>query len=429
MKKLLSSLIVILIVLLILWAILGWYLGSKAEQQLTTLLQQSTQLAGKRFFRTELLSYQKTPSGAKARLEISSDYPELTERMGDFELEVKLLNGPMFFTHSGVSVGSSRWILKIVDVASNVTGEVELKEYKGIFPNGLPSAVVRVDFEKKAHYVAKLGTSFAEALITGVFDLETQDNRGAISLNDFVLGSLPNLISADNAHISYQHQKGITTRYKPGTASLQTTSLQIQHKQLLKPLVLDVKMNSNISLEDNALKGYLKADIHNLNTEGGAAWFSVEKANISLQFDRFPADALIAFSEANDDLDNLHQQAQWALEELGEVPEGQDQIWRLYDRIDESMNMLPKVLAGQMSDEGLIQLKATTYFKGLTSRLDGKIKLESDNPKVSSWLSLLDGEAQVELDKYLFEEVQKLLPIEDPKFKLFLKDNKVLMAR
>ncbi len=421
--------------MLILWAVAGWYFGSKAEKEFRVLLEASPQLAGKRFFRAELLSYQKTPSGAKARLGISSDYPVLIERMGDLELQVKLLNGPVFFTRSGVSVGSSRWVLKIVDVASNVIdgveGEEELKEYEDIFPNGLPSAVVRVDFEQKAHYVAKFGTSFAESLVTGIFDLETQDNRGAITLKNLVLGVLPNTLIADNVQINYQHQKAITKRYKPGTVSLQVSSLKIKHQKLSAPLVLDVKMNSNISLNENALSGYLKSELRNMNISANTDGLPIETAELSVRFNDLPADAFMAFSEAKDDLDNLHQQAQWALEELGEVPEGQDQIWLLYDRIEESSNAFSNILADQIQpgDEPLIKLKATTHYKNTSSHLDGNIKLESDHPKLSSWLSLLAGEAQVELDEALLERVKTLLPITKPKFRLLLKDNKVLMIK
>jgi hypothetical protein len=244
------------------------------------------------------------------------------------------------------------------------------------------------------------------------------------------LGERPNVISANNIQISYQHHKAITTRYKPGTASLQIKSLHIQYKQLLKPIVLDVKVNSNISLNENALSGFIKSDVHNVNTAASDD-FPIETAELSLFFKGLPADAFIAYSEANDDLDNLHQQAQWALEELGEVPEGQDQIWSLYDRIEESSNRLPKILAEQMHGDNkpLVQIKAVTHYQKSSSHLEGNINLNSENPKISSWLSLLEGEAQVELDDALFEMVQTLLPITKPKFQLLLKDNKVLMIK
>jgi hypothetical protein len=424
MKKLLSAIIIIFIILLMLWAVVGWYFGSKTEQEFKGFLEESSQLAGKRLFRAELVSYKRTASGARASLDISSDYPLLNERLGELKLNVKLLNGPVFITHSGVSAGSSRWVLQVVD------GSDAVKEYEELFPNSLPSAVVRVDFEEKAHYVAKLETSFARSLITGIFDLETQDNRGAIALKDFVLGERPNVISANNIQISYQHHKAITTRYKPGTASLQIKSLRIQYKQLLKSLVLDVKVNSNISLNENALSGFIKSDVRNVNTAASDD-FPIETAELSLFFKGLPADAFIAYSEANDDLDNLHQQAQWALEELGEVPEGQDQIWSLYDRIEESSNRLPKILAEQMHGDNkpLVQIKAVTHYQKSSSHLEGNINLNSENPKISSWLSLLEGEAQVELDDALFEMVQTLLPITKPKFQLLLKDNKVLMIK
>ncbi|MCF6205250.1 MAG: YdgA family protein [Methylococcaceae bacterium] len=429
MKKLLSSFTIILIILLILWAVLSGYYATKTEQEFKSLLKRSSQLVGKRLFRVELLSYKKTVSGAKAKLSIGSDYPALSERMGELEMNVKLLNGPFFITPSGVSIGSSHWVLQVVDGGSGVIDGVGDKIYKheDFFPRGLPSATVRVDFERKAHYVVKGETDIAQSLITGVFDLITEDNRGAITMNKFNFGVLPNMVSADVINISYQHQKAITTRYKPGTASLQATSLKISHKALAESLVLDVKMNSDLYLDENILNGFLKTAVRNV----GVKQFPIEKAEMSLLFKGLPADAFITFSEANDELDNLHQQAQWALEELGEVPEGQDQIWSLYDRIEESSKIFPKLLAGQLSANGenLIQLKATTYYKNMSSHLTGNIKLESENVKISSWLSLLNGEAQVELDQFLFEFIETILPITTPKFKLFLKKNKVLMLK
>lgn len=415
--------------MLVLWAVVVSYYGTKTEQEFKTLLQQRSQLIGKRLFRVELLSYKKTVSGAKAKLSISSDYPALSERMGELQMNVRLLNGPLFITRSGVSIGSSHWTLQVVDGGSEVTDGVgdNIPKHEVFFPRGLPSATVKVDFERKAHYVVKGETDFAQSLITGVFDLRTQNNRGAITMTKFNFGTLPNMVSADVVNISYQHQKAITTRYKPGTASLQATPLKINYEALEEPLVLDVKMNSDLSLDENALNGFLKADIRQVRVKQ----FPIENAEISLSFKGLPADTFVTFSEANDELDNLHQQAQWALEELGEVPEGQDQIWSLYDRIEESSKTFPKLLAGQLSANGenLIQLKAITYYKNMSSHLKGNIKLESKNVKLSSWLSLLDGEAQVELDQFLFEFIEKILPITRPKFKLFLKENKLLMIK
>ncbi len=442
MKKLLSSLIIILTVLLMLWAVAGWYFGKKAEQEFKVFLQKNSQLVGRRLLHTELLSYKKTPSGALAKLGIHSDYPVLTGPLDDLILKVTLLNGPFFITRSGVSFGSSRWVLGLESKSGLALTDS--------FPHGVPSATIRVDFDQKAHYVARLKNTFADTLMTGIFDLKTQDNRGAITLKNVVLGASPNIVSADNVNISYQHQKAITAQYKPGTAALQVSALKIQHEKLSTPLVLSVKANSNISSKfllntsdnnasqnEHALSGFITSKIRTVS--GGD--FPVETVSISLHFNGLPEAAFIAFSEAGDELDNLHQQAQWVLEELGEVPEGQDQIWQLYDRIEQSSAAFSKKMAKQIQAGGepFMQVKASTlnFSKGsdedekdgggASSSLKGDIKLSNKNLKLGSWLSLLDGEAQVALDKKLFEVVRAFIPINKSNFTLLLKDNKVLL--
>ncbi len=429
MKKFLSTLTIILIIFLALWMVLASYYGGKTEQEFKAFLQQSSQLVGKRLFRVELLSYKRTVSGAKAKLSISSDYPALSERMGELVANVKQLNGPFFITPSGVSIGSSHWALQVVDGGSGVIDGVgdEVYKHEDFFSRGLPSATVRVNFDGKAHYVIKGETDFFQSLITGVFDLATQNNRGEITVNKFSFGTLPNMISADIVNISFQHQKAITARYKPGTASLQVRALKINYENLPEPLILNVKMNSNLSLNKNSLNSFLKTDLKNIGVNN----LPIERVELSLLFHGLAADTFVAFSEANEELDNLHQQVQWVLEELGEVPEGQDQLWLLYDRIEESSKIFPKLLAGNLTANGenLIKFKATTYYKNTSSHLKGKIKLESKNVKLNSWLSLLNGEAEVKLDQYLYQFIKKKLPITDPKFKLFLTDNQILMMK
>jgi len=414
MKKLISSFVIVIALLIIFWGLAGWYLGEKAEREFKAYLQHDSQLVGKKLFRAELLSYKKNLKGANAKLLISSDYPLLSERLNDFELDVKLLNGPVFITKSGIDVGSSHWVLHLAE-------SEKLSEF---FPENFPAATVRVDFEKKAHYQSVVQTEFGKSLITGIFDLKTEDNRGAVTLSNFNYGVSPNMISADGFKFSYQHQKAITTNYKPGTAAVQITDLKISHKKLSQPLLVDLKANSNISLKSNNLSGFIKADINNKNTNS----YPFETAKISLLFNGLSADGFIAYNEANAELENLKQQAEWVLEESGEFPEGQDQIWELYDRIEKSTEKLPQTLVA-LGKNSSMQIKATTNYEGEASYLDGSIKLEASNPDITSWLALLDGEAKVKLDKGLYAKLKKLLPLNKPDFILQLKRNKVLMLR
>lgn len=421
MKKLLSSLFILAALLITVWGLAGWFLGEKAEQEFKAYLQQSAQLVGKKLFRAELLHYKKNLIGAKARLLISSDFPLLSERIGEFELDVKLLNGPVFFTKSGISVGSSHWVLSI---AKNPLAEGETETLKEFSPDGFPTAIIRVDFEKKAHYQSELQTAFSNALITGIFDLETEDNRGAVTLNAFNYAVPPNGISAGAITFSYQHQKAITTNYKPGTASLKISDLQINHKKLPKPLLVSLKANSNISFNDESLNGFIKAVISNKSADN----YPFDTAEISLLFNGLSSNGFIAFNEANAELENLKQQVEWVLEEAGELPEGQDQIWALYDRIEQLTKKLPKTLAA-LGDNSQLQIKIASDYQGAKSYLNGKIKLTTDNPTITSWLALLDGEAKVKLDNSLYGMLKQLLPLKSRDFTLQLKRNKVLMLQ
>lgn len=443
-KKLLSSAVMLIVVLLILWALAGWYFGATAEQSFKSYLQENTQIAGEKLLRAELLDYRKTLMGAKASLRVSSDMPFVSERMGEFNVNVKLLNGPLFISKSGFSIGSSRWVLQIDE--SSLTEE-ELENLKSFFPSSLPNATVKVDFEQQAHYSIKSKTSIADAVITGVFNLDTHNNRGAISLDNFQVEFSPNQfiekISAKKVNISYQHQKAITAAYKPGTTSVQIPSLRLKFKRLNGAFDLKTNIKSNISSKDSYLNGFIKADIKQNKSNN----FPVDSAKLSVLFKGISADGFVAFSETRADFDNLKEQAGWVLEENGEFPEGQDQIWTLYDRIETASKQLPKILLKKMlNDDSLLQFKAETQTQAGPSTLNGQLKIisqEQENQSQSdstvtkmiksgggvfhSLLSLLDGEAKVELDDSLFAMISKNSAIKKQTFTLTFKDNKLLM--
>lgn len=417
MKKLLSSLVVLVALVFILWAAAALYLGSKSEQEFKSYLQKNAQVVGKKLFRAELLTYKKTLTGANATLLVSSDFPVISERVGDFEINAKLYNGPIFIRKSGVKFGSSRWLLSFPD---NPNINQKLKEF---FPISLPIGVVRIDFEKKAHYWTKAKTSIAEAVITGNYDLQTENNRGAIALNDFRYGIVPSAISAESMNISYQHQKAITANYKPGTASAQIANLKMNHKRLAKALLIDLKVNSNISYTDDELSGFIKADIS--NKQRGS--YPFESAKISLLFNGLSSDGFVAYNEANAELENLNQQVDWVLEELGEVPEGQDQIWELQDRIKQATKALPQKLA-DLAEGSAVQVNISSQYKDEESQLKGQLNLEaSESSTTKAWLSLLGGKAKVKLAESLHAVLKQKLPLEKSNFTLQLKQKKLLM--
>jgi len=421
MKKLLSSIIVLTALVFILWATAALYLGSKAEQEFKSYLQKSSQVVGKKLFRAELLNYEKTLTGANATLLVSSDFPEISERIGDFELNAKLYNGPLFIRKSGVKFGSSRWLLSFPD---NPNINQKLKEF---FPETLPLGVVRIDFDKKAHYWTKAKMSFAEVIITGGYDLQTDNNRGAIALNHFSYGAARNRVSAENINISYQHQKAITANYKPGTASVQADNLKISHQNLNKSLLVNLKGNSNISYTadtKNELSGFVKVDVSNQQMGG----YPFESANVSLLFKGLSSNGFVAYNEANAELENLKQQVDWVLEELGELPEGQDQIWELYDRIEQATKALPQKLA-DVAEGSVVRVNISSKYQGEESQLKGQVYLDASESSAEAWLSLLAGKAKVQLSEALFSTLKQKLPLKKPDFTLQLKQKKVLMLQ
>ncbi|MEE9444506.1 MAG: DUF945 family protein [Cocleimonas sp.] len=422
---------------LVLWALTGWYLGVKAEKVFKAYLQTHSEVVGEKLLRIELLSYRKKLFGAEAQLSLSSDVPLISEQVGEVAIHAKLLNGPLFITKRGVSIGSSRWFLKINEAS---LGEYERENIQAIFPKALPTAIVRTDFKQKAYYLARLQTNFAKALITGVYTLETkyqeEQNRGAITLNDFSFGSPPNTtVMADSVKISYQHQKAISASYKPGTTSMSIPVLTLTSSSFDKTLTLKLNARSNLSSKGNFLNGFLKLGLEQITLEGNAEVYTknhaeknmpFDTAELSLWFKGISADGLMAYSEANADLDNLKQQIDWTLEDLGEFPEGRDAIIHLYAKIESDDKKLNSVIIKEVfqDENSLLQLEFTaqqgddkSYSKTLLRPVDKALlagEMELD----------LSDDIQDFISGFLKEKEAKENWLSKKQIKLLFKDNK-----
>jgi len=425
-RKLFSSIITLGILFIILWAAGVWYFGNRTEQQFKTAIQNNNQVAGEKLIRAELISYTKTLIGAHASLNLSSDLSFVNERIGDIPIIAVLLNGPLFFTKSDISTGSAHWELTIdVEKLGN-----EQREYlQSLFIDNLPSVIVRTDFDQKANYLARINTTLLDALITGVYDLKTQQNRGSVNITNFKYGVSPNQLNAEEIKISYQHQKAITSNYKPGTMAIQINDLQINHKNLKSPLLISLKGNSNISSENENLNGFVHVSLKNILAAGQANGFPLDTAEMSLQFKQISTDGFIEFSEATAELANLRQQANWALQENGELPEGQDQLWQLYERIDKSTKELPKLMATNFFNQGKskVSFELSSNNSSGKSTLLGDIKLSDNLATTVNFQSIIDVQAEVKLDDEFYKMISTLTAIDRRQFKLNFKDNRLLM--
>lgn len=444
MKKVLSSTFILILFLVVAWGVAGWYFGNNAESQLKHYLSESETIPGEKLFRAELLSYKKTLFGSKASLRVSSDISFVNERIGDFVLDVRSFNGPIFLhkkeekneNKSFFEIGSTRWQLNIDE--SSVEKQ-SLEYLSSIFSDGLPHTVITTDFEDKAHYRSNLKTEYAEAVITGVYNLETEDNEGSILINKTQYGTLPNQIKAKRATINYNHQRGITASYKPGTTHITIPELEINHNLLDEPIFLNLTADAAIQSEEYGKeldekvknKGIQKNNSAVLNglikvhlKQNDSNQFPVEHADIKVQFSRIPAEGLIAISEERARQDNLYQQIQWTLEESAELPEGRDHIWQLKERLNRLKEELPEQISRSFGDKKsqiLIDIKATKVNQHST--LNGKIKFAKSESV--NLLSLLQGKAQVELSEDLLAFIKPLAQVDKKLFKLNLRKGKI----
>jgi len=393
--------------------------------------------------------FRSTVFGAKAKIKISSDIPFISEKMGEVNLIAKLLNGPVFITKNGTSMGLSRWYVK-VDQSELSDAKKEL--LKAIFPDALPRLIIRTDFEKNIHYEAKVHTRFAKIDVQGVFYSKAENNIGKAQVADFHFevnhSPYQSQLLAKQVLIDYQRQKRSNPAYKPGKIEINIPKLVITSNGLIKPLKISVAANSSLRETDGYLNGFSKISMELLDgKQQEGRDIPINKASLSIMLKGLSSESFLRYSEVMAELDNLKQQAQWSLQENGEFPEGQDQIWQLYHQIEESNQQLPSLVLNdlfnknseiqltvetentldQSSLEGRFTSVSVTNATDVKSSLNNEKNLKKGGGGYRMLLSNLEGQAQVHLDKKLFEFVQNFSSIRQSEFRLVLKDSKLLM--
>jgi len=443
MKKILSAIFLLILLLIIMLALSGWYFGASAEKILVGYLQKKPLITSKDIFNMELQDYQKTLFGAKAKLKISSDIPIIAEKIGEIDLIAKLLNGPVFVTKRGVSTGVYRWFIT-VDKSKLTKSKKE--NLRAFFPDQLPRVIIRTDFGKKVHYSSDFLSTFGQINLAGIFNLKQEQHYGTLKVQNFHYNFPPNQLTAKQVKIDYQGQTSQVKSHaitaainKPNKMVVEIPNLIIKLKHFKKPIELALKASSTIRQTNGYLNGYANLTTGLLKgKQQENKDIPIEKASISVMLRGISTQGFLKYKALEAELNNLKLQAQWSLQENGEFPEGQDQIWQLYDEIDEKARHLPVIIFNELlNKESLIELKAVSYNSSGQSRLTGKLKshIEENAEKnvkkggdgLNTLFSNLKGEAQVEIDSELFPFLQNFLPLNKSEFKLILKDSKLLM--
>jgi len=439
MKKILSAIFLLILLLIIMLALSGWYFGASAEKTLVGYLQKKPLITSKDIFNVELQDYRKTLFGAKAKLKISSDIPIIAEKIGEIDLIAKLLNGPVFVTKRGISTGVYRWFIT-VDKSKLTKSKKE--NLRAFFPNQLPHVIIRADFEKKVHYSSDFLSTFGQINLAGIFNLKQEKHHGTLKMQNFHYDFPPNQLTAKQVKLDYQGQSSQVTTIAintPNKMAVEIPNLKIKLQHLKKPIELALKASSTIRQTNGYINGYANITTALLNRKQQENKpLPIDKANISVMLRGISTQGFLKYKALEAELNNLKLQAQWSLQENGEFPEGQDQIWQLYNEIDEKAQHLPVIIFNELlNKESLIELKAVSYNSSGQSRLTGKLKshIEEDAEKnvkkggddLNTLFSNLKGEAKVEIDSELFPFLQNFLPLSKSEFKLILKDSKLLM--
>ena len=419
---------VLLMVLAGLWLSLGYFFSHQAEQAFRYYLSSHTEVAGEKLIRFELISYHKKlmgALGATAQLRLSSDFPSVAEHLGEVAISAKLMNGPIFITKQGVSIGSSRWLFTID--ASNST-QSELENLRVLFPNRLPKITVRTDFKHQAHYFSRLDTSFAKLILSGLYQFETaeqqENNHGSIQIEKLRLGVAPKTIHAESLSISYQQNgQAVSAGYKPGLTALRSPSVIINHPYLKQAVEIAVVAKSDLSIEKDFLKGFVQLNIEQKqqlkNNE-----LPFDTAKLSVRFSGLSAKGVVAVSDAKADLDNLKQQIDWTLEDMGEYPEGRDEIIQLNDKI----KIAQKTLTTMLLDK-IFQKNTSVFEAEILSQQDdksSKVTVGLSTLKDESLSAKLTGQLSTEWQVALTALVDKMGASENIKvkkdFKIDLRD-------
>jgi hypothetical protein len=126
-------------------------------------------------FNTDLISYEKKLTGAKVRLSLNSDNIVISNYLNDLPLIIKIIKGPIFLDSNAVSIGKSRWQVKI---DKSLLDDKQKKALDLLFPTVLPEVILRSDFDGNIHYRIHLSSIFADAELIGLVNPTNKPQQG-----------------------------------------------------------------------------------------------------------------------------------------------------------------------------------------------------------------------------------------------------------
>ena len=412
------------------WAITQWFLGVDSEKKFKNVTHKI--LINKNILKIEQLNHQKSFTGAKSSLKLSSEVPFIR---GVLKLNVRRINGPFFIDKTGVSFGYSRWLLSSsVQQKSSAVGDGDPQP---LLVNHSTTAMIHRGFDKKLHYVLK--SRFGS--IKGSYDPESHLTQGVLALQNFSRKTFMGELMIGDTLINYQYKLPSKSKSTSTKITFQMPSLTINANKLTERWHLQMQGKGEFTIKNAVLSGFFDADI-----DSKSSVIPLKKGYAKLSFKGVSIDGLFLVDDANRTLSALHQQVSWQLEEGGEFPEGQDQIWQSYDQINQLSRQLPVLINEIFTADNSIQLKVVLKDSHEESKLTATLKIPHPSKVnalqhslfsknggdtatiILNGLSLLlAGDASVVLGDELFNVISQKTAINRKEFKLIWKENKLLM--
>ena len=451
MNKVISSVFMLLLLLLILWSLGAWIFGTKAELNAKAFFVNVNQSSDP-IFNYEILKYDKSIFGAKAKIKLDLNLQNTIAQFiqDSFSgkhnqiINIDIYHGPILFDRSGVHFGSSAWKLsfdKNLDEEETLTSSNILKLHQ------LRSAILKVGFKGEIEYKIPLKIHLNEVLVKGSYDLNTDMHKGNLSSDQLNFQSDKQKIQTTAFNLLYQQIATASSGKSQIEISAEIPELVYTHSSLADKVTLKVDYQGSYTIENNVLDNDNRFNL-DMVKKGADSYYPIDKGDLRLNLSALNLNDLLQINSTWSQIKSLQKQSQWLLEEQGELPEGQDQIWQVEDRAAQYSKQIPKLLTtlilkdgnklvnheskiSTIEDKSRINFSFSNIFKNKESTIQGAVFPEvfDNNEDISQYslTSLLQVQSKVNLDKQLLDIISTLLPIKKQNFKLIYKQNKLLM--
>lgn len=432
MHRVISSFVMILLFGILAWASVAWYFGERNQQQFNQFIDQLSQ--SNTAINIEQNAFKKNWLGATVRLSITSDIPVISEKIGEMEFIADIKNGPVFFSKDAKNIrfGKSLWKVQINE--ENLTDSQ--KQYlQEVFSVKLPSLNLLHGFDDIVDYQLAMPTEESNVMqskIRGKFNVVSQDHKGLLEFKNVSFKTLLYDIDIPSAEIHYKNNKTKTIANLPLRLTFKLPQIKIKQIGGSGFVRFDVEGSENILLKNNIIDGSLNIILNNIDEQSqtdNSNTLPMKEANIDFTLNDISTDALFEFNNLKMTLNNLTLQKEWVLEEQGELPEGQDEIWQLQQEYDSVLLKLHKLLEKQLfnSDKGKVTFKVLSEEATGNSSMEGEIQAVKTPLKSMRLTDLLEARANVALSDELFAYLKGKTGIPKATFQLLFKQNKLLM--